>query len=101
MKLHSPIPPIAVWTRSPGVSAAIGPSAPASKMSPAFSGSPRSASVRASQAAALSGLERYLRDVLAAANHITQVADNNAGSLGGYMLSGELPPLLYEKPKRA
>jgi hypothetical protein len=35
--------------------ATIGPSAPASSTSPAFSGSPRAASVRASQAAALSG----------------------------------------------
>jgi 3-hydroxy-9,10-secoandrosta-1,3,5(10)-triene-9,17-dione monooxygenase len=46
-------------------------------------------------------IQRYLRDVLVAANHITQDADNNAGALGGYLLSGELPPLLYEKPKRA
>ena len=45
-------------------------------------------------------IQRYLRDVLVAANHITQDADNNAGALGGYLLSGELPPLLYEKPKR-
>lgn len=44
-------------------------------------------------------IQRYLRDVLAAANHITQDADNNAGALGGYLLSGELPPMLYEKPK--
>lgn len=45
-------------------------------------------------------IQRYLRDTLAAANHITQDADNNAGALGGYLLSGELPPMLYEKPKR-
>lgn len=45
-------------------------------------------------------IQRYLRDVLAAANHITQDADNNAGALGGYLLSGELPPMLYEKPKQ-
>lgn len=44
-------------------------------------------------------IQRYLRDVLAAANHVTQDADNNAGALGGYLLSGELPPMLYEKPK--
>jgi 3-hydroxy-9,10-secoandrosta-1,3,5(10)-triene-9,17-dione monooxygenase len=44
-------------------------------------------------------VQRYLRDVLVAANHITQDADNNAAALGGYLLSGELPPLLYEKPK--
>lgn len=43
-------------------------------------------------------IQRYLRDTLAAANHITQDADNNAGALGGYLLSGELPPLMYEKP---
>lgn len=44
-------------------------------------------------------IQRYLRDVLAAANHITQDADNNAGALGGFLLSGELPPMLYEKPQ--
>lgn len=43
-------------------------------------------------------IQRYLRDVLAGANHITQDADNNAGALGGYLLSGDLPPLLYGKP---
>lgn len=42
-------------------------------------------------------IQRYLRDVLAGANHITQDADNNAGALGGYLLSGDLPPLMYEK----
>ncbi|MGB5076783.1 MAG: hypothetical protein WBO17_04825, partial [Sphingorhabdus sp.] len=46
-------------------------------------------------------IQRYLRDTLVAANHITQDADNNAGALGGYLLSGELPPLMYEKPKQA
>ncbi len=45
-------------------------------------------------------IQRYLRDTLVAANHITQDADNNAGALGGYLLSGELPPMLYEKPKQ-
>ncbi|MGQ2933906.1 MAG: acyl-CoA dehydrogenase family protein [Sphingopyxis sp.] len=45
-------------------------------------------------------IQRYLRDTLAAANHITQDADNNAGALGGYLLSGDLPPLMYEKPKQ-
>ncbi|WP_150290989.1 acyl-CoA dehydrogenase family protein [Sphingobium estronivorans] len=44
-------------------------------------------------------IQRYLRDTLVGANHITQDADNNAGALGAYLLSGELPPLLYEKPK--
>lgn len=44
-------------------------------------------------------IQRYLRDVLAGANHVTQDADNNAGALGGYLLSGDLPPMLYEKPK--
>ena len=43
-------------------------------------------------------IQRYLRDTLVAANHITQDADNNAGALGGYLLSGDLPPLLYSKP---
>jgi 3-hydroxy-9,10-secoandrosta-1,3,5(10)-triene-9,17-dione monooxygenase len=46
-------------------------------------------------------IQRYLRDTLVAANHITQDADNNAGALGGYLLSGELPPLMYDKPKLA
>ncbi len=45
-------------------------------------------------------IQRYLRDVLAGANHITQDADNNAAALGGYLLSGDLPPLMYEKPGR-
>lgn len=45
-------------------------------------------------------IQRYLRDVLVGANHITQDADNNAGALGGYLLSGDLPPLLYAKPKQ-
>lgn len=43
-------------------------------------------------------IQRYLRDTLVAANHITQDADNNAGALGGYLLGGDLPPLLYSKP---
>jgi 3-hydroxy-9,10-secoandrosta-1,3,5(10)-triene-9,17-dione monooxygenase len=43
-------------------------------------------------------IQRYLRDTLVAANHITQDADNNAAALGGYLLSGDLPPLLYSKP---
>jgi 3-hydroxy-9,10-secoandrosta-1,3,5(10)-triene-9,17-dione monooxygenase len=43
-------------------------------------------------------IQRYLRDTLVAANHITQDADNNAGALGGYLLSGDLPPMLYSKP---
>lgn len=46
-------------------------------------------------------IQRYLRDVLAGANHITQDADNNAGALGGYLLSGEVPPLMYGKPDQA
>jgi len=44
-------------------------------------------------------IQRYLRDTLVAANHITQDADNNAGALGGYLLSGDLPPMFYDKPK--
>jgi 3-hydroxy-9,10-secoandrosta-1,3,5(10)-triene-9,17-dione monooxygenase len=44
-------------------------------------------------------MQRYLRDTLVAANHVTQDADNNAGALGGYLLSGDLPPLLYSKPE--
>ncbi len=43
-------------------------------------------------------IQRYLRDPLVAANPITQDADNKAGALGAYLLSGDLPPLLYSKP---
>lgn len=46
-------------------------------------------------------IQRYLRDTLVAANHITQDADNNAGALGAYLLSGDVPPLLYSKPAAA
>jgi len=40
-------------------------------------------------------LQRVLRDVLAAANHITQNADDSAGWLGGYLLGQPLPPLMF------
>jgi 3-hydroxy-9,10-secoandrosta-1,3,5(10)-triene-9,17-dione monooxygenase len=43
-------------------------------------------------------VQRYLRDILVAANHPTQDADNTAGALGGYLLTGAVPPLIYEKP---
>lgn len=43
-------------------------------------------------------IQRYLRDILVAANHPTQDADNTAGAVGGYVLTGAVPPLLYEKP---
>ncbi|MEH6758394.1 MAG: acyl-CoA dehydrogenase family protein [Parasphingorhabdus sp.] len=43
-------------------------------------------------------IQRYLRDVLVGANHITQDGDNNAGALGGFLLGEGLPPLMYEKP---
>jgi 3-hydroxy-9,10-secoandrosta-1,3,5(10)-triene-9,17-dione monooxygenase len=46
-------------------------------------------------------IQRYLRDILVAANHITQDADNSAGNLGGYLLTGAVPPLLYAKPATA
>lgn len=40
-------------------------------------------------------LQRTLRDVLAAANHITQNADDTSGVLGGHMLGMPLPPLMF------
>ncbi len=43
-------------------------------------------------------MQRILRDVLVAANHITQNADDNAGGLGGMLLGQGLPPGLYELP---
>lgn len=46
-------------------------------------------------------LQRVLRDVLAAANHITQNADDLSGTLGTQMLGGELPPLMFTKPTAA
>lgn len=38
--------------------------------------------------------QRFLRDTLAATNHITQNADDNAGNLGGYILGTEQPPFM-------
>lgn len=46
-------------------------------------------------------IQRYLRDTIAASNHITQDADNNAGFLGGLLLSGQVPPLMYSRPESA
>lgn len=40
-------------------------------------------------------LQRVVRDVLAAANHITQNADDTSGVLGGYLLGADLPPLMF------
>jgi len=40
-------------------------------------------------------LQRILRDVIAAANHITQNADDTAGMLGAYLLGQPLPPMLF------
>jgi 3-hydroxy-9,10-secoandrosta-1,3,5(10)-triene-9,17-dione monooxygenase len=45
-------------------------------------------------------IQRYLRDILVAANHPTQDADNTAGAIGGYLLTGAVPPLLYERPTK-
>ncbi|WP_454737215.1 acyl-CoA dehydrogenase family protein [Cupriavidus necator] len=42
-------------------------------------------------------MQRILRDTLAAANHITQNADDTAGILGGYLLGQPLPPLFYSR----
>jgi 3-hydroxy-9,10-secoandrosta-1,3,5(10)-triene-9,17-dione monooxygenase len=40
-------------------------------------------------------IQRVLRDVLAATNHITQNADDTAGLLGGYLLGQGLPPMVF------
>ncbi|OMG66325.1 acyl-CoA dehydrogenase [Stutzerimonas balearica] len=40
-------------------------------------------------------MQRILRDVIAAANHITQNADDTAGMLGGYLLGQQIPPLVF------
>ena len=53
------MPSITASKRSPGFIATIGPSAPVSTMSPARSGSPRLAILRASQTAALSGWPKH------------------------------------------
>lgn len=42
-------------------------------------------------------IQRVLRDVLAAANHITQNADDTAGMLGGYLLGQALPPNVFSR----
>lgn len=44
-------------------------------------------------------MQRILRDVLVAANHTTQNADDNAGFLGGFLLGQGLPPGMYELPR--
>lgn len=44
-------------------------------------------------------IQRVLRDVLAAANHITQNADDTAGMLGGYLLGQPLPENLFTRSK--
>lgn len=44
-------------------------------------------------------MQRILRDVLVAANHITQNADDNAGNLGAFALGQGLPPGMYEPPR--
>ena len=46
-------------------------------------------------------LQRTLRDVLAAANHITQNADDTSGVLGGMMLGVEPPPLMFSVKESA
>lgn len=40
-------------------------------------------------------LQRIMRDVIAASNHITQNADDTAGMLGAYLLGQSLPPMVY------
>jgi 3-hydroxy-9,10-secoandrosta-1,3,5(10)-triene-9,17-dione monooxygenase len=43
-------------------------------------------------------MQRILRDVIAASNHITQNADDTAGILGGHMMGEALPPLMFSLP---
>lgn len=45
-------------------------------------------------------MQRVLRDVLAAANHITQNADDTSGILGGYLLGADVPPLMFGAVKQ-
>lgn len=40
-------------------------------------------------------LQRIMRDVIAASNHITQNADDTAGMLGAYLLGQTLPPMIF------
>jgi len=40
-------------------------------------------------------LQRIMRDVIAASNHITQNSDDTAGMLGAYLLGQSLPPMVY------
>lgn len=40
-------------------------------------------------------LQRILRDVIAASNHVTQNADDTAGMLGAYLLGQQLPPMVF------
>ena len=42
-------------------------------------------------------MQRFLRDTIAGANHITQNADDTAGLLGGYLLGQELPDMVFGK----
>ncbi|MPW22334.1 acyl-CoA dehydrogenase [Paraburkholderia sp. CNPSo 3157] len=42
-------------------------------------------------------IQRIVRDVMAASNHITQNADDNAGNLGGFLMGEALPPLQYAR----
>ncbi|WP_035570854.1 acyl-CoA dehydrogenase family protein [Hyphomonas adhaerens] len=42
-------------------------------------------------------MQRFLRDTIAGANHITQNADDTAGLVGGYLLGQELPDLMFGK----
>lgn len=44
-------------------------------------------------------MQRVLRDMLVAANHTTQNADDFAGMLGGFHLGQGLPPGMYELPR--
>ncbi len=40
-------------------------------------------------------LQRILRDIIAASNHITQNADDTAGMLGAYLLGQQIPPMVF------
>jgi 3-hydroxy-9,10-secoandrosta-1,3,5(10)-triene-9,17-dione monooxygenase len=40
-------------------------------------------------------LQRIMRDIIAASNHITQNADDTAGMLGAYLLGQQLPPMVF------
>jgi 3-hydroxy-9,10-secoandrosta-1,3,5(10)-triene-9,17-dione monooxygenase len=46
-------------------------------------------------------MQRQLRSLLAASNHITQNEDDTSAFLGAYLLGEPLPPGVFELPQAA